>query len=88
MDHRTPEAFHRCVVRGDELSRNHCLYFILRPDPDQRHYGRAALTVSGVFLAIHPKTADGLIGQDIIPVVRGGAAEHLEPTLEVVRIES
>jgi hypothetical protein len=57
-----------CIMRGEELRRDHPLNLIFRPDCGQRHHGRAALTVSFLFLRMsHPKTAGCLIDQDTIP---------------------
>ena len=70
-NHRASVTFHRGVVRGEELRRDHPLKLIFGPDCGERHYGRAALTVSFLFLRMsQPKTTGDLIDQDTIPVVR------------------
>jgi hypothetical protein len=77
-EHRASVTFHRGIVRGEELSRDHSLKLIYRPDPNESHHGRAALTVSFLFLRMsHPKTAGGLIDQDTIPVVRRGPTDEV-----------
>jgi hypothetical protein len=86
--HRAPIAFHRRVVRGEELRGHHRLKLIFRPDPDEGHHGRAALMVLFLFLRMsHPKTAGGLIDQDIIPVVGRGPTHESQPTLKVFWIK-
>jgi hypothetical protein len=49
-EHRAPVTFHRGIVRGEELCRDHPLKLIFGPDCGERQHDRGALTVLFLFL--------------------------------------
>src|SRR4051794_2227472 len=51
-DHGPPVALHCRVMRGEELSRDHALDFVFRPDPDERRHCCAVLPIARGFVGM------------------------------------
>src|ERR1700745_1663186 len=86
-DHSAPVALHRGIVCGEELSRDHSLHFVFRPDANERREGCAVLTVAGFFLRMsEPKRGERLIGKKAVPIIELRSADEFQAALQGIRI--
>ena len=70
-NHGPPITFHRGIMCGDELRREHPLHLIFRTNPDERGNRSAVLTVEGLSVRMGgPKRPNRLIRDSLVPVIR------------------
>jgi hypothetical protein len=78
-EHSAPVTFHRCVVCGQQLSRDHSFELVSRPDTYKPGYGCAILPFASLLIRIpEPKGSDGLIGEAVVPFVRLRSADGFQ----------
>jgi hypothetical protein len=74
--HCAAVAFHRSVVRSDELRGDHPLNLIFRAYPDESGNRSTALTVEGLFIRMGgPKRSNRLTRNSLVPVIRLRSAD-------------
>jgi hypothetical protein len=86
-DHRTPVTLHRGIVRGQQLSRDHPLQLVSRPDADQRGDGCAILPATSFLTEIfEPQSLNGLIGENIVPGVGLRSTDAFQSALPIIGV--
>ena len=84
-DHCAPVAFHRGVVCGDELRRDHALDFILRSNSDQPRDSRVVLPRSHFVIGLlDPERLNRLVAENVVPVVGLRSADAFQGLLTAV----
>jgi hypothetical protein len=84
-DHCAPVAFHRGVVCGDELRRDHALDFILRSNSDQPRDSCVVLPLAHFLIGmLDRERLKRLVAENLVPVVGLRSADAFQGLFPII----